>query len=106
MGFYNCWYIGFFNGLIEINLIIGWVRCLLNYYVCDLGFKLDKELWVGMELGLYIYDLEKGEIVYFIVLNGNDFYVLVDNVIYFICCDNEGGMWIGFYFGGVNYYLC
>ena len=27
-----------------------------------------------------------------------------DNVIYAICHDREGGMWLGTYFGGVNYY--
>ena len=70
----------------------------------DLGFKSDKELWVGTESGLYIYDLEKGEIAHLTVSNGNDSYALADNAIYSICRDNEGGMWIGSYFGGVNYY--
>ena len=60
MGPHNCWYIGSSNGLTEINLTTGRVRRLLNYYVRDLGFKSDKELWVGTESGLYIYDLEKG----------------------------------------------
>jgi len=64
MGPHNCWYIGSSNGLTEINLTTGRVRRLLNYYVRDLGFKSDKELWVGTESGLYIYDLEKGEIAH------------------------------------------
>ena len=55
-------------------------------------------------VGLYIYDLEKGEIAHLTVSNGNDSYALADNAIYSICRDNEGGMWIGSYFGGVNYY--
>ena len=46
------------------------IRRLLNYYVRDLGFKSDKELWVGTESGLYIYDLEKGEIAHLTVSNG------------------------------------
>lgn len=104
MGPHNCWYIGSSNGLTEINLTTGRVRRLLNYYVRDLGFKSDKELWVGTESGLYIYDLEKGEIAHLTVSNGNDSYALADNAIYSICRDNEGGMWIGSYFGGVNYY--
>lgn len=92
MGPHNCWYIGSSNGLTEINLTTGRVRRLLNYYVRDLGFKSDKELWVGTESGLYIYDLEKGEIAHLTVSNGNDSYALADNAIYSICRDNEGGM--------------
>lgn len=68
MGPHNCWYIGSSNGLTEINLTTGRVRRLLNYYVRDLGFKSDKELWVGTESGLYIYDLEKGEIAHLLSL--------------------------------------
>lgn len=89
MGPHNCWYIGSSNGLTEINLTTGRVRRLLNYYVRDLGFKSDKELWVGTESGLYIYDLEKGEIAHLTVSNGNDSYALADNAIYSICRDNE-----------------
>lgn len=100
MGPHNCWYIGSSNGLTEINLTTGRVRRLLNYYVRDLGFKSDKELWVGTESGLYIYDLEKGEIAHLTVSNGNDSYALADNAIYSICRDNEGGMWIGSYLAG------
>lgn len=103
-GPHNCWYIGSSNGLTEINLTTGRVRRLLDYYVRDLGFKSDKELWVGTESGLYIYDLEKGETAHLTVSDGNDSYALADNAIYSICRDKEGGMWIGSYFGGVNYY--
>ena len=88
----NCWYIGSSNGLTEINLTTGRVRRLLNYYVRDLGFKSDKELWVGTESGLYIYDLEKGEIAHLTVSNGNDSYALADNAIYSICRDNDVGV--------------
>ena len=62
---------------------------MLNYYVRDLGFKSDKELWVCTESGLYIYELEKGEIAHLTVSNGNDSYALADNAIYSICRDNE-----------------
>ena len=90
MGPHNCWYIGSSNGLTEINLTTGRVRRLLNYYVRDLGFKSDKELWVGTESGLYIYDLEKGEIAHLTVSNGNDSYALADNAIYSIMREECG----------------
>lgn len=104
IGPHNCWYIGSSNGLTEINLTTGKVRRLLDYYVRDLSFKSDKELWVGTESGLYIYELDKKEVTHLTVSNENDPYALADNAIYSICRDNEGGMWIGSYFGGVNYY--
>lgn len=34
----------------------------------------------------------------------NDPYSLSDNAVYSLCKDREGGIWIGSYFGGVNYY--
>lgn len=103
-GPYNCWYIGSTNGLTEINLTTGRTRRLLDYYVRDLKFKSDKELWVGTETGLYIYDLDEGKKAHLTVSDGKDAYALADNAIYAISRDNEGGMWIGSYFGGINYY--
>ena len=37
-------------------------------------------------------------------ISHNDPYSLSDNAIYSLCKDREGGIWIGSYFGGVNYY--
>lgn len=33
-------------------------------------------------------------------------YALSDNAIYSVYKDREGGMWVGSYFGGLNYYPC
>lgn len=103
-GPHNCMYIGSSNGLTEINLTTGKVRRLLNYYVRDLQFKSDQELWVGTESGLYIYDLVNENITHLTASDEEDSYALSDNAIYSLFRDNEGGMWIGSYFGGVNYY--
>lgn len=103
-GPHNCWYIGSANGLTEINKTTGKVKRLLDCYVRSLCFKSDKELWAGTESGLYIYHLETREVTHLTSANGDDPYALADNAIYSMCCDNEGGMWIGSYFGGVNYY--
>ena len=54
IGSHNCMYIGSSNGLTEVNMTTRKVRRLLNYYVRDLQFKSDKELWVGTESGLDI----------------------------------------------------
>lgn len=61
----------------------------------------DKSLLIGSDDGLYLFDLEtkiskridKPE------LQSS----LSDQNVYSICRDKEGGVWIGTYFGGINY---
>lgn len=69
-----------------------------------LEFKSDDELWVGTEKGLYIYNLTTNKITHLTVPDQDDSYALSDNAIYSIYRDSENGMWVGSYFGGVNYY--
>lgn len=103
-GPHNCIYVASLNGLTEINQTTGKARRLLNTYVRSLQFRSDEELWVGAESGLYIYNLTKDKVTHLTVPNQDDSYALSDNAIYSLCCDKENGMWIGSYFGGVNYY--
>ena len=101
---HNCVYIASVNGLTEINFTTGKTRRLLNAYVRVLQFKSDDELWVGTESGLYIYNLANDKVTHLSVPDQDDSYALSDNAIYSLCRDKENGMWIGSYFGGVNYY--
>lgn len=103
-GPHNCIYVASLNGLTEINLTSGKVRRLLHTYVRTLQFRNDDELWVGAESGLYIYNLATDHVTHLTVPQQDDSYALSDNAIYSLCCDRENGMWIGSYFGGVNYY--
>lgn len=102
-GSHNCVYVASSNGLTEINKTTGKARKLLDTYVRALQFKSDDELWVGAESGLYIYNLANEKITHLTVPDQDDPYALSDNAIYSLCCDKENGMWIGSYFGGVNY---
>lgn len=61
------------------------------------------EFWIGTETGIYIYNSKTGESKK-IEKNTTNQYAISDNVIYAFCKDREGGIWIGTYFGGVNYY--
>ncbi|MDR0422276.1 MAG: response regulator [Proteiniphilum sp.] len=62
-----------------------------------------RTLWIGSESGLYILDTETGETVN-LRHNSHIPHSLSDNAVYSISKDREGGIWIGTYFGGVNYY--
>ena len=61
------------------------------------------EVWIGTESGIYIYKAADGS-VRNLKKNFYDPYSLSDNAIYGICRDREGGMWVGTYFGGINYF--
>lgn len=73
-----------------------------NLFIRDLQKISENELWIATESGLFIYDLEKHKFKHF-KENLNDPYSISDNAIYCISRDIEGGMWIGTYFGGVNF---
>lgn len=60
------------------------------------------ELWIGTESGLYIYNITAKEVSHFESLR-YDPYSLSDNSIHSMCKDKEGGLWLGTFFGGVNY---
>lgn len=109
-GPYNCLYIGTVDGLVEVNLSTKTVRDLLqkdvsgdNIFVREITFCSDNELWVGTESGVYVNDLSTHE-WFHIQSRIGDPYAISDNAVYAICRDREGGVWVGSYFGGVNYY--
>lgn len=110
-GAYNCLYIGSLKGGVrELNLTSSKLHDLLlvdgygeSVFCRKLLVASDNELWIGSESGLYIYNLRTGKYVH-LRSSLNDPYSLSDNAIYSLCKDREGGVWIGSYFGGVNYY--
>ena len=110
-GNYNCLYIGSVKeGVSELNLTSGQVRNPLaidesgeSIFCRDLLPYSDNELWIGTESGIYIYNLRTAQ---FIHLRASlyDSCSLSDNAIYALYKDREEGLWIGSYFGGVDYY--
>ncbi|RDC55445.1 hybrid sensor histidine kinase/response regulator [Pedobacter chinensis] len=63
----------------------------------------DDEYWVGTEKGLCIYNINTGKIITIQKQYGNP-YSIADNLISTIYRDRENGIWLGSYFGGINYY--
>lgn len=92
------------KGLFEVDHANNSCRRLLDCYVRTLDFKENNELWAGTEQGLYICNLADRSVNHLTASNEYDPYALTDNAIYAVYRDKEGGMWIGSYFGGINYY--
>lgn len=98
------------GGLKSINILTRTVTDLLptsqsseNLFVRNIYPVSKSLLWIATERGIYTYDKETQESQHFIC-NPNDDYSLSDNAIYSICKDSEGGIWVGSYFGGIDYY--
>lgn len=106
----DCLYVGSAKGgLKEVDRKTHEVRdILLNdehgepVYVRGIASYSEEELWVGAESGLFIYNRTTGHTDHLTSVTGDD-YSLSDNAIYALYKDQEEGMWIGSYFGGVNY---
>tara|TARA_R110002049_G_scaffold302258_1_gene494976 strand:- start:34117 stop:38082 length:3966 start_codon:yes stop_codon:yes gene_type:complete len=66
--------------------------------------KIDEhELWIASESGIFVYQVKDGKYINLKKNYGNP-YALSDNAIYTLVKDKEEGVWVGTYFGGVNYY--
>ena len=61
------------------------------------------EYYAGSENGLFFYDRKTRMLNHF-TTSETDPYSLADNSVYSLCVDREGGLWVGTYFGGVDYW--
>src|SRR5690606_456488 len=59
--------------------------------------------YIATESGLFIYDYQHNRLQSVDKIWG-DPYSLNDNALYTVCGDNREGVWVGTFFGGVNYY--
>ena len=62
----------------------------------------DQEIWIGSESGIYIYNLRTGYVANLHMVSTDPF-SLSNNAVRTITKDREGGVWIGTFYGGVNY---
>jgi len=60
------------------------------------------EYWIATESGIYIYNTALNTFVNLRKDYQNP-YAISDNAVYSFCMDKQGGIWIGTYFGGINY---
>ena len=71
-------------------------------YVRDIVEKTNGEIWLATESGLITYNIQSKNLSNY-KKSYNNPYSLTDNALYTITTDKEGGIWMGTYFGGVNY---
>ncbi|MBA4167794.1 MAG: hybrid sensor histidine kinase/response regulator, partial [Chitinophagaceae bacterium] len=98
------------RGLKLFDIVSGACTDIITYnddrtgiFVRDILRTSTDEFWVATESGLYIYNIRSGAVTN-LKKQYNNPYSLSDNAIYTLTKDNEGGVWAGTYFGGINYY--
>lgn len=69
----------------------------------DIIAKGKDEYWIGSETGLYIYNRLSGNTRHLQKIQGDE-YSLSDNAVYAVFKDRQHNIWIGTYFGGLNYF--
>jgi signal transduction histidine kinase/ligand-binding sensor domain-containing protein len=98
------------QGIKQFNIESGSYEDLLTYnpdktsvFVRDIIKVSEQEYWFATESGIFIFNTATQK---FTNLKKKylDPYSLSDNAVYTLHKDNEGGIWAGTYFGGVNYF--
>ena len=74
------------------------------YFIRDIAEDSNGKYWIGTEKGLFIYDFKQGTYENYIQSFDPTLASINDNAIYKIFRSRENIMWIGTYFGGLNYY--
>lgn len=98
--------IGTLNQTLSFNLGTNKITPVLSKkttHVHTICKQSDTQYWIGTETGVLLYNPVNGATT--LLANEKDNpYSLSNNVVSAIYKDREGGIWVGTYFGGVNYY--
>lgn len=74
------------------------------YFIHDIAEDQYGKYWISTEKGLFIYDKDKGNFEHYKQSFDPTLSSLNDNAIYKVFRSHENIMWIGTYFGGLNYW--
>lgn len=74
-----------------------------DIFVRDIMHHRNQEYWFATEAGVFIYNIESNQFTNLKKQRGHP-WAISDNAVYTLCKDQEGGIWCGTYFGGINYY--
>jgi len=72
-------------------------------YVRDFAEPNDSTFWMATEAGIFIYNHQSFKLQQ-IQKDFQNPFTISDNAIYSLCKDQESGVWVGTYFGGLNYF--
>ncbi|NQD72594.1 hypothetical protein HP439_17860 [Sphingobacterium shayense] len=74
-----------------------------QFFIRDIIQTDVQTLWIASESGLIIFNTQSGDFQQ--LLHEDDHpWSLSDNAVYTVSRDMQGGLWVGTYFGGLNYY--
>ncbi|WDF68316.1 two-component regulator propeller domain-containing protein [Sphingobacterium oryzagri] len=97
------------HGVYELDLMSGKIVHRIasmaghSLFVRDIQQADAAHFWIGTESGLIVYNRKTGR--HDDLQHEVDHpWSLSDNAVYSICKDQQGGLWIGTFFGGLNYY--
>lgn len=74
-----------------------------NLYIRSIQQTAPNEYWLGTESGVFVYNTKTAACIPLTKDYSNP-YSITDNAVYTFCRDREGGVWVGTYFGGINYF--
>ena len=96
------------KGLLRIDVLNKTLKNILSsdtngnpIFIRDI-LKINDNLWIASESGIYFYNLYTGDLEN-LKYNPSLSTSLSDNAIYSLYKDREAGVWIGSFFGGVDY---
>lgn len=98
--------VGTLNQILKFNLRTNKITPVLNKrstHVHTICKESDTQYWIGTETGVLLYN-PVNEATNLLANEKDNPYSLSNNVVSAIYKDREGGIWVGTYFGGVNYY--
>lgn len=72
-------------------------------FIRDINIRQGSDLFIASESGLYIYDIIGKKIKKHLVHDYFDRFSLSDDAIYSVYFDRDEGLWVGSYFGGIDY---
>jgi signal transduction histidine kinase/CheY-like chemotaxis protein len=74
------------------------------YFVRDIAEDSKGKYWIGTEKGLFIYDISLGNFEHCVQSFDPTLASINDNAIYKVFKSRENVMWLGTYFGGLNFW--
>lgn len=98
-------YVATEQGLYAIDIKLRDVKTIVNGFYRTLCLNADgSRLWAGSQTGIHIIDTRLNiEVDHLTMPDIDNPFALADDAIYSILCDREGSMWVGSFFGGINF---